>query len=86
MQDWRKYLLPQGICEITGVRLSQQVNLDWCKNGAQDLHDIMDYSAPNKVFAGASVLCCGDGMAPVSQHPFQSDLTLMAPFRHLALR
>ncbi|KAJ2932883.1 hypothetical protein H1R20_g4204, partial [Candolleomyces eurysporus] len=63
LQDWRKYLLPQGTCEETQVRLSQQVNLDWCKN-KQDLEDIMDSFAPNKVFAGASVLCYGDDMNP----------------------
>ncbi|KAJ2913442.1 hypothetical protein MD484_g6967, partial [Candolleomyces efflorescens] len=66
LQDWRKYLLPQGTCELTSARLSQQVDLDWGKKGKQGLRDIMDNEAANKVFSGASVLCYGDGMAPIS--------------------
>ena len=62
--SWTRYLLAAGHSEPLGAPVSQMVDLDW-GTSTEHLTEIMENRVPQKVLAGADILCVGSDLFPL---------------------
>jgi hypothetical protein len=61
-----QYLLPAGTSEQLNARLSQIVDVDW-GSSPDHIQEIMDNTAPLKLFNDLSILCVSPEFLPGKQ-------------------